>query len=664
MKTVSKLKIRLFILFLVFFPYSIFGQERGAQGIAVGNQHSKGNTYAVIIGISDYPNLTPLHFADKDALLFKYFLQSEAGGNVPEENINLLLNEEATSANFWVKGGYSWLLSKKPQKGDRVYFYMAGHGDAINQSEYFFLTHDCQPGNDKNNYLLTGNIQLYNLKSRIEALTSQGVEVILIMDACRTGDLPGGKEGQYYFSQSIVERRAGELILLAAGPNQFSYEDKDFGGGHGLFTYYLIKALSGEADEDGDNMVSFVELQDYVKKHVRITSKDKYKNVQIPAFCCSDKDLITMSFKDEKLQAGIQTLQQLGDIYASNHSVANNKRGIDGFKDTNQYYHYRLLLAALKQENFKGENGGHSILNKMIRECPNCEITEAAKKELAVAFLNYGQAKINLHLAGKDSKVSLNSLINTPGGDKMDKANILANEDYERLERLQQIGFEQAANWMEDALDLLNNDPFYVSMYQSKIDFLNLYSQLSYVSISEKEYWSSRIQTLLNKDSSVYNLNLAGLVYNRLKEKDLSKSYYLKAIQKAPNWVYPRANLAVLYILSFKDYEKAKSQLISALSIDSTSITGLHALGYVEMYLKNYSEAEKWLLKATEHPESYSAIWTSLADLYSLQNNNEKAIESLHQYLKVRGESEEIYNYLGILYKNEKELDLAKYYYT
>lgn len=664
MKTVSKLIIWLFVLFIALFPLSIFGQERGSNAVPIGNQHARGNTYAVIIGISDYPNLTPLHYADKDALLFKYFLQSEAGGNVPEENINLLLNEEATSANFWVKGGYSWLLSKKPQKGDRVYFYMAGHGDAINQSEYFFLTHDCQPGNDKNNYLLTGNIQLYNLKSRIESLTIQGVEVILIMDACRTGDLPGGKEGQLYFSQSIVERRAGELILLAAGPNQFSYEDKDFGGGHGLFTYYLIKALSGEADEDGDNIVSFVELQDYVKKQVRITSKDKYKNIQIPAFCCSDNDLTTMSFKDEKLQAGIRTLEQLSDIYASNLPKVNNKRGIDGFRDTNQYHHYRLLLAALKQENFKGEGGGQSILNKMIQECPTCEITEAAKKELAVAYLNYGQAKINLHLAGKDSKVSLNSLINPSSNDQMDKASILANEDYEKLERLQQMGFEQAAVWMEDALDLLNNDPFYVSMYQSKIDFLNLYSQLRYVSVSEKDYWSSRIRTLLNKDSSVYNLNLAGLVYNRLKENDLSKSYYLKAIQKAPNWVYPRANLAVLYILDLKDFDEAKSQLFSALSLDSTSLTSLHALGYVEMYLKNYSEAEKWLLKAAEHPESYSSIWSSLADMYVMQGSNEKAIETLQKYLKIHGESEEIYNHLGILYKNEKKFDLAKYYYT
>ena len=154
---------------------SCFAQE--TRGIIVTKNENKdsvaGNTYAVIVGISDYPYLHPLHYADKDAELFRDFLQSPAGGNVKFENISLLLNENATAANFWIKG-ISWLTAKKnPQKGDRVYFYFAGHGDAINKDEYFFLAYDCSPGGDKNNYVASGTVQIYNLKSRIAALSQK-----------------------------------------------------------------------------------------------------------------------------------------------------------------------------------------------------------------------------------------------------------------------------------------------------------------------------------------------------------------------------------------------------------------------------------------------------------------------------------------------------------
>ena len=137
-------------------------------------------TYTIVIGISNYKFIQPLDFADKDAGLFRDFLKSAGGGKLDPDDIFCLLNEEAKAANFWVKG-MNWLRSKKLKTGDRLFIYMAGHGDAINQDEYFFLTYDCNPAGDKNNYIITGNIQLYNLKSRIADMVRHGVEVVLVM---------------------------------------------------------------------------------------------------------------------------------------------------------------------------------------------------------------------------------------------------------------------------------------------------------------------------------------------------------------------------------------------------------------------------------------------------------------------------------------------------
>ena len=65
-------------------------------------------TYALIIGISNYKFIRPLSYADKDAELFRDFMKSSGGGNLKEDNVFCLLNEDAKAANFWVKG-MSWL---------------------------------------------------------------------------------------------------------------------------------------------------------------------------------------------------------------------------------------------------------------------------------------------------------------------------------------------------------------------------------------------------------------------------------------------------------------------------------------------------------------------------------------------------------------------------
>ena len=158
-------------------------------------------TFAMVVGISDYRYVRPLNYADKDAELFSDFLRSPGGGNVPKDNIFSLLNEKATSSNFWSKG-FQWMKEKRLQKGDKLFIYMAGHGDAIDEDQYFFISYDCNPGGDKNNYLAGGTIQLFNLKKKIAAETAKGVEVIFIMDACRTNELPGGAEGLNFLNTS------------------------------------------------------------------------------------------------------------------------------------------------------------------------------------------------------------------------------------------------------------------------------------------------------------------------------------------------------------------------------------------------------------------------------------------------------------------------------
>src|SRR5688572_15828859 len=67
-----------------------------------------GQSYAMILGISTYQHIRPLSYADSDAGLFRDYLRSAGAGSIPDDRMLFLVNEQATSANFWVKG-MAWL---------------------------------------------------------------------------------------------------------------------------------------------------------------------------------------------------------------------------------------------------------------------------------------------------------------------------------------------------------------------------------------------------------------------------------------------------------------------------------------------------------------------------------------------------------------------------
>ena len=75
-------------------PISSFSQNKGASPIAGSREPiANRNTYAVVIGISDYqdPGIPDLRYADKDAEAFVKYLLSEAGGQLKKDHIKLLL---------------------------------------------------------------------------------------------------------------------------------------------------------------------------------------------------------------------------------------------------------------------------------------------------------------------------------------------------------------------------------------------------------------------------------------------------------------------------------------------------------------------------------------------------------------------------------------------
>ena len=607
MQKISILKKAILLFQLGFLCFYLCAQTPGeTRGVKVTSNAPadtlKGEVYAIIMGISNYPGINPLKFADKDALLFSEFLQSPGGGNSKRENIKLLINDSATMNDFYA-GALGWLKTKNLKKGDRLYLYFSGHGVAMNEALYFFLPYDCKPEKDENNYLMTGNINMYNVKYAVIApYVSRGVEVMLIMDACRSNEIPGGKESpQNFTNKFIVQQEMGEMMLLSTGPGQVSIESASIGNGHGLFTYNLIEGLAGAADKDptfGDNngIVSLEEISAYVKNTVKKKAKADFSTDQIPWSCCAEKDLTTITKVDASTYTAweknkeLQRMSSDQNLFAVN-TIRQGEKGVDlTTNDTAQITIYNQFTDALKKENLMGEASAETFYKVMEKGWPGNNLTEDAKYSLASKYLNFCQQKINLFLSGKGIVHILN-LEKKAAKEKSDTVNSSfagVNEDeLHKLKTLVNTDYIVAEKMMEKAIDLLQREPEMLAPYLPRFDFLKTMAAYADKSKKLKTVLQQCNNYIASDSLSPAGYLLKGWIYKDM-DNDSCNFYFRKAAAIAPKWPYPLNGLGNYY-LSENNYDTALYYFNKAIELDSLNSDAYRNRGLAHLILGGYA---------------------------------------------------------------------------
>jgi uncharacterized caspase-like protein len=66
----------------------------------------------------------------------------------------------------------------------------------------------------------------------------------------------------------LSKSRAGRISLTASESGELSQESTKWGGGHGVFTYFLVEGLKGSADVNADGLVTLGELIQYSSSNV------------------------------------------------------------------------------------------------------------------------------------------------------------------------------------------------------------------------------------------------------------------------------------------------------------------------------------------------------------------------------------------------------------
>lgn len=251
---------------LCLIPSMAFSQSRGIKVVAVDKATKEwkeiplyNKTYAVIIGIDNYPNLSPefqLSYAVSDAKAIERILRSKFLFN----KIYTLYNEQATKSNI-----LDLLLNKLSQisKDDAVFVFFAGHGGQ-EQTDFgpmgFIVPQD---GNfsDMRKVISMSTIR-DDISKRIRAK-----HVFYTMDSCYSGILVTKRGAtskrtrrDIAYLQQITKEPVRQ-VLTAGSANQ---EVLDGGpGGHSVFAGRFLEIL-----DEADDFITANEISTLVKERV------------------------------------------------------------------------------------------------------------------------------------------------------------------------------------------------------------------------------------------------------------------------------------------------------------------------------------------------------------------------------------------------------------
>jgi tetratricopeptide (TPR) repeat protein len=218
--------------------------------------------YALVIGISRYKNLreeAQLKFAENDAAGIYSTLISPEAGQFPPENIKRLIGSQATLAN--IANALEVWLPAVSRNDDRVLIYFAGHG-FVHDGKAYLAPYDVD-GND-----IAGTAYPMDRLGEYFGSKIKAKWRVLLTDACHSGAITPASDPQTV-STRLAALNPSVFSLTASRDREQSFEGTLWGGGHGVFTYYVIQGLQGEADSSGDGAVSADELAEYVHTNVR-----------------------------------------------------------------------------------------------------------------------------------------------------------------------------------------------------------------------------------------------------------------------------------------------------------------------------------------------------------------------------------------------------------
>lgn len=557
----------------VWIKSKIFDMEQALadQAAAAAAAPSTGQTYALLVGISKFqkPELA-LQFADADADVFGKLVESPLGGGLPADHVLLLTDEKATTAA--VRNGFQDFLKRRAGKNDTVIILIASHGtvEVPGSKGAYILTYDTDPQDLKSTAL--GMDELQSLFE--EQLTKVG-RVILFVDVCKAGTIGTIHNTTVNSNVQQLGDIQGDLFgLLASRPREVSLEGPQFGGGHGVFSYYVIKGLEGAADANHDGIVDADELIKYVSDQVPMATDNKQHPREFGNY---DN---TMRLSDVK-KPGINVAHWPVIIDSRNGGPLY----LAGAPQQGQIPVPSAELQSAEDRLTQAINAG-----RVLPSDPNNAFTALRDVRAAATPDQYQEQENRLRVAleNKGQQVLLRYL----EGDQMPQSR---NE------------FENGAQYMQAARNLTQESLF----LEGREDFFQGRSLLF-----DKKYpeAANLLEQSVRIDAgAAYGYNALGIAYLEQAEYEKAIPAFRDAAHRAQHWSYPLHNLALAYVET-GDYKDAIRAYQDAIRLTPQYSYLPYNLGLVYQRLNRRKDAEAQYAKAEmlspDSAEPYNAMGT------------------------------------------------------
>jgi tetratricopeptide (TPR) repeat protein len=546
-----------------------------------------GKMYALLVGVSEYQKLPKdlwLQYAHADAEVFASHLSSGRGGKIPQDDMIVLTNQKATTAAL--RNAFQTFIKGRAGKTDTVLILIAGHGtvEVPGSKGAFILTHDSDPQD-----LASTALPMADVQELVEEQLTKVGRVAVFVDVCRAGVIGTIRSTTV---NAVVERLAdaeGEIFgLMASRPKELSYEGPQFGGGHGAFSYALLKALNGDADKNKDQIVNVNEIIEYVRDTVATLTNDK----QHPRdFGTMDNAVPLADLK----QPGIQLAHfpfifdsAGGPLYlaaaAQQPPVSDEmNRAIQRFQDA---LAAGRLLPDVAGSAFEALRGLSSLPPERYVLYEN---------QLRIALENRAQQVLLRYLTGDEVPQT-------------------------------QADFQAGARYVDAARRLTPESLF----LEARREFFE-----GRAILFDKNF--SRAGDLLEQairmdPAGAYGYNALGIAYLEQGDFDRSIPAFRDAIRLAPHWAYPRHNLALAYVET-GEYNGAIRAYQDAMRIAPNYMYLPYNLGLVYQRLNRRKDAERSYRRAMALSPDSAEPYNALGSLKASQGRRSEAEDLYKQAL-------------------------------
>lgn len=218
--------------------------------------------WALAVGVSNYemPSILTLKYPHSDAFRMYAFWKSPEGGSLDDNHSQVLVNDQATKQGILDSMRQMFMQAGE---NDLVTFFYSGHG-----LKGAFLPTDYDGS----------NVRLFHSEVNDVMTACPAKYKLVIADACNSGSYLASKsvtndvfrssqqETQDVFFRELNRASPGTAFILSSRADEESLEVSTLH--QSIFSFFVVKGMKGEANVNGDEVVTIKELFDYVSREV------------------------------------------------------------------------------------------------------------------------------------------------------------------------------------------------------------------------------------------------------------------------------------------------------------------------------------------------------------------------------------------------------------